>query len=142
MIKQITLKILKAGQIYLRRWELRIKPYSRPMMEYILELNKKNLIGVEIGVWKGENAKLILDRLSIEKLYLIDPYKEYDEYKDNVGFEKVTQEEFEEAFNIMEQKIGTSHHGKTEFIPLKSEDALSHIPYKLDFVYKYLDITQ
>ncbi len=37
----------------------------------------KNLIGAEIGVQAGTNARWMLENLDIKKLYLIDPYEEY-----------------------------------------------------------------
>ena len=39
---------------------------------------KKRLIGAEVGVWQGANAKNILENLDIEKLYLVDCYRLYD----------------------------------------------------------------
>ena len=39
--------------------------------------NKKQLIGVEIGVQWGVNSKWMLDNLDIKKLYLVDPYVPY-----------------------------------------------------------------
>ena len=40
----------------------------------------KHLTGAEIGVYKGQNAKSILDFLNIEHLVLVDPWKGYDDY--------------------------------------------------------------
>ena len=37
----------------------------------------RHLIGVEIGVDKGENAERILSLLNIKQLVLVDPWKEY-----------------------------------------------------------------
>jgi len=37
------------------------------------------VIGAEVGVWEGRNAKSLLKRLNLEKLYLIDPYRLYNE---------------------------------------------------------------
>lgn len=48
---------------------------SRPSL--VLLNDKKNLIGVEIGVQAGHNAKWMLENLDIQKLYLIDSYGEF-----------------------------------------------------------------
>ena len=50
----------------------------RPMIEFAQEyFSGKPVVGVEIGVFKGENAKSILQILNVEKLFLIDPYMSY-----------------------------------------------------------------
>jgi len=40
----------------------------------------REITGAEIGVWKGKNAKEILENLRIKWLYLIDPYEDYNGY--------------------------------------------------------------
>lgn len=45
----------------------------RPSLKNLI--GKENLVGAEIGVKVGKNAKNILDNLSIKKLYLIDPFQ-------------------------------------------------------------------
>jgi len=45
---------------------------SSPFDEQLKE--KKNLIGAEIGVYRGEHALAMLESLDIKKIYLIDPY--------------------------------------------------------------------
>ena len=57
---------------------LKHKIFPRPFER--LGVNGKNLIGAEIGVYKGEHAESLLEKLSVKKLYLIDPYDFYDEY--------------------------------------------------------------
>ena len=55
--------------------------YRRPMFEFICKHNNKmDLIGVEMGVSIGYNAKNILTRIPIKKLYLVDPYGTYTQY--------------------------------------------------------------
>jgi len=49
---------------------------NRPSLKTLL--GKKELVGVEIGVYRGLNAENILTGLDIKKLYLIDPYLEED----------------------------------------------------------------
>lgn len=50
----------------------------RPMMLKVKEtLDDKPLIGVELGIGSGINARAILKQNNIKKLYLIDNYFEY-----------------------------------------------------------------
>lgn len=44
--------------------------------------NKRDLVGVEVGVSIGKNALWMLQNLDIKKLYLIDPYKAYRDHND------------------------------------------------------------
>jgi len=91
---------------------------------------KKNLIGVEIGVYDGKNALDMLKRLNIKKLYLIDPYTVYeDEYFTPSKNKK----------DLIKAKIKAkkrlSKYLNVEFIYKKSEDVKNEIPNNLDFVY-------
>ncbi len=51
----------------------------RPMFEVIKATTNRfnKLVGVEVGVWKGDNAIEILNELPIETLHLVDPFKPY-----------------------------------------------------------------
>ena len=53
------------------------KPSSeiRKPIHFIKHNLKEDLIGVEVGVYKGEHAKQMLDFLSLKKLYLVDNWK-------------------------------------------------------------------
>lgn len=46
---------------------------NRPSLQNLV--GKKNLVGAEIGVFQGHNAKDVLIKLDIEKIYLIDIFK-------------------------------------------------------------------
>lgn len=61
-----------------------------PAIKYIKEQNKKDLIGVEIGVLCGWNALDMLKNLDIKRLYLIDPYKFYKGFEDYDSQEDIT----------------------------------------------------
>jgi hypothetical protein len=52
----------------------------RPMILYAQKhfAGKQNLNGIEIGVAQADNALSILKELSIDKLFLIDPYMPYE----------------------------------------------------------------
>jgi predicted O-methyltransferase YrrM len=60
---------------------------NRPSLQNLV--GKKDLVGAEIGVYLGHNAKDILEKLDIKKIYLIDrnlgKSKKYlQEYKDKI----------------------------------------------------------
>ncbi len=55
---------------------------------------KKNLVGAEIGVFRGEHAWGLLSHLDIKKLYLIDPYITYPSFfggDNSIGLKKLNQ---------------------------------------------------
>ncbi len=94
--------------------------YTRPMTKFMIKnYSKVKLIGAEIGVEYGLNAKTILRFLPIEKLYLVDPYNE-----------KLGNNIFKET-----KKFLAKHNNEIEFIRKTSEEASKEIPNNLDFVY-------
>jgi len=94
--------------------------FIRPMTKYLLNNYSNNkLIGVEIGVEYGLNAKTMLKFLSIEKLFLIDPYKD-----------KLGDECFKQTKIFLRK-----YSNKIIFIRKSSESAVNDIPNNLDFVY-------
>lgn len=92
------------------------RPYLQFMKQYF---NGPEISGIEIGVWKGYNAKMILDTLNIKKLYLIDPY---------IG----NARENDKAKALKRLKL---YDDKCIFIFKKSSEAIFDIPSNLDFVY-------
>ena len=94
----------------------------------------KELVGVEIGVYEGKNAKSILDNLNIRKLFLVDPYKSYTD-KDCMKLENHhTQKELKDAFNKAFARL-SRYKDKVEFKRNNSDEAINSIPNDLDFVY-------
>lgn len=93
-------------------------------------LGKENLVGAEIGTYRGVNAYKILQNLSITKLYMIDPY---DASKPIAGMNisqdlaNILQREVYNTFSIFGEKI--------KIINKTSIDALTEISEELDFVY-------
>jgi len=100
----------------------------RPAIKYILNMNKKDLVGAEIGVLHGFNAENILQTLSIKKLYLIDPYELYSEYLD------IKTPVFSAVRKDAEKRLAP-FSDKIIWIIKKSADAVSDVPNNLDFVY-------
>ncbi len=98
----------------------------RPTINVVKKLNRKHLIGVEIGTYLGQNAQNILQNLSINKLYLVDSYTPYTE---DIGWEG------NEDIYIHAKNRLKSHSNKIIFIRKFSDDALDDIEEKVDFVY-------
>lgn len=73
--------ILLGSQISLGNIQKIISQTPRPAIRLIkTHFKQKRLIGVEIGVRKGNNAKSILKELNILKLYLVDIWNDYNEF--------------------------------------------------------------
>ena len=89
-------------------------------------------VGAEIGVEAGRYAELICQQNTQVKLYGVDPYLKYDEYR-----EYQNQHLMEEIFQAMIQRMaGYIKHEKYEVVRKKSMDALADFKDEsLDFVY-------
>ena len=51
----------------------------RPMIQFVKRLGLKGLVGAEVGVSTGVNAKSICETLDVSCLHLVDPYLPYFE---------------------------------------------------------------
>jgi len=109
--------------------------YPRPFIKFIREHypERKDLVGAEVGVWKGKNAFNILKYLPVKKLYLIDPYKEYIGYDSDKTF-IATQKELSIAKIQAHHKL-SKFKNKIVWINEFSDTACNKILEKLDFVY-------
>ena len=77
LYKNLKANTLNKSRNYILEINNKIK--KRPSFSFMRDIfDKKLVIGVEIGVFKGENSELILKKLNIEKLYLVDVWKEYE----------------------------------------------------------------
>jgi len=94
---------------------------------------KKDLIGAEIGVYQGENALNILKYLPIKKLYLIDPYQNYQDYSKTKD-PAANQDKLDIAKIQAIQKL-SEFKNKIVWINKRSDIAHKEIEEKLDFVY-------
>ena len=87
----------------------------RPMILYLKNIKKQNpLVGIEIGVREGINAKSILENLNIQKLYLIDPSPE--------------------SYKSVNERL-KEYHNQISFFKKTSDDAIQDIKEEIDFVY-------
>jgi hypothetical protein len=108
--------------------------FPRPFERLSPVRNKKNLVGAEIGVCGGEHALSLLKTFDICKIYLIDPYKIYEEYKegrDHYGIDMMSLEDSEKSA----KKLLSSYEGKIVWLKYFSENAANLINEELDFVY-------
>jgi len=95
----------------------------RPMFYAVADRTEgKVLVGAEIGTYRGENAKVILNHLPMEMLYLIDPYI-------RVGHPHRIPE--------AEGKARRRLKGRTNvtWVRRPAHEAVSLVPDNLDFVY-------
>ena len=98
------------------------------MIKIIRDMNKKDLVGAEIGVLNGENALNILQTLSIKKIYLIDPYQVHDEYLEIKS----------PVFSTIKKRADKNlepFKDKIIWIIKKSADAVLDVLDELDFIY-------
>jgi len=99
----------------------------RPMFQFIKKRYNHELNGIEIGVYKGENANRILSNLNINKLYLIDIYKPFTRHKEEADYSHLKQIAIDNL---------SSFSNKISWIYKKSEDAVNSLPdNSFDFVY-------
>ncbi|KKM60786.1 hypothetical protein LCGC14_1538400 [marine sediment metagenome] len=116
-------------------YEVRKKlPYLRPSMQYIHDNLGEELIGVEVGVYEGEHALRILNKLSITKLFLVDPFLIGGDYEGDWMPNK-TQDEFDQV-ELKARTILGKFGKKKEFIMKPSVEAAKEFnDDSFDFVY-------
>jgi hypothetical protein len=91
----------------------------------------KTITCIEIGTFRGGNALNTLQKLpTIEKMYLIDPWEEYKEYKEKNKTTKNLLSAYQKTIKVLKK-----YKDKTIFIKKFSDDALDNIQEKVDFIY-------
>lgn len=108
------------------------------VLNIIVKLNRENpegLIGAEVGVYRGDYSKQIIDhkfigkKLNIKKLYLIDPWSFYEEYQ-----KEYKAEDLKEAFKYVSERF--KNYKNIEIIRADSLTATKKIENgALDFCY-------
>jgi len=101
---------------------------TRPFIDFLKMTQKKNLIGVEIGVEYGYHALQMLQTLDIKKLYLIDPYQR----RHVIG--KIIENDGDLIYEKAKSKM-KDYKEKSIFLRKTSEEAVDDIPNNIDFVY-------
>jgi hypothetical protein len=124
--KELEKKFEIINNIKLDGWE-----NSYIIYKVINENNYK--IGVEIGVAYGSHCDNILKNTMIDKLYGVDPYIEYSEYKGDVMC--LSSEKMNRIFEFTEKRL-SFYDGRFELIRKKSQDSFCDFEdNSLDFVY-------
>ncbi len=105
------------------------KPYTRPFD--LLLKDKDNLVGAEVGVYRGQHAREMLTYLNIKKLFLVDPWQKYNEYR-----EKKLGNQLEEAYLDSKKLLKEFDDGRVVWLKGFSVDIAKTIEdNSLDFVY-------
>jgi len=101
---------------------------AREMTLFIKDNYKESLVGMEIGTQHATNAYNILRLLPIKKLYLIDPYENYDENTEDPNLD------VENIRKIANKKMAP--FSNVEFIYKYSENASDMFKdEEIDFLY-------
>ena len=107
-----------------------IQYLSREPKSHIETLRERgNLTVAEIGVFKGDNAKFLLETLDIDQIYLIDPYEQYREG----GSLRTGAERISEVRQIAHENL--DGYDEVTWIEAGSDDAVAEIDAALDYVY-------
>jgi hypothetical protein len=89
-----------------------------------------NGVFVEIGTHRGNFADEILSNSISSILYCIDPYIQYDDYKDSIN--NITGDNL---FNLTKKMLTEKYGERVKFIRNFSKDAVDLIPNNIDFLY-------
>ena len=88
----------------------------------------RHLIGAEIGVYRGDHAEKIIHYLNLKKIYLVDPWKEYNSV---IGDNQKIQDE---RYEFVKKRF--QNNTKVEIIRKSSVDASKQFPDNyFDFIY-------
>jgi len=112
--------------------DLKHRIFPRPFER--LAVKGKELTGAEIGVYKAEHVKSLLETLSIKKLFLIDPYEMYSQYEEGKRHYGVDQSPLQSAEKEARERL-KKYSDKIVWIKSKSSDCLNEICKEMDFVY-------
>lgn len=96
-----------------------IKNFKKNQRNFLLELMPKNSICAEIGVWKGEFSKKILEIVQPKALYLIDPWKfESDKIYNSAwyGGKIGSQDAMDQVYNFVTKQFYNEVNNKQVFI--------------------------
>jgi len=107
-----------------------ICPYRASVNFIKNKFQNKEMVCAEIGTFEGENAEYILKNLNIKKIYLIDPWSEYGDYKEK----SKTQKNLNKAYTKTLKRL-RKYKDKIVIIKKFSSPAVKDIPNNLDFVY-------
>ncbi len=119
---------------FLRKFNLGIvRTFPRHSIRFAKKYFKnKPITAIEIGTDRGYNAKDILKRLNVRRIYLIDPYEEYGDYLNSE--ENKTKKHLSNAEKVAKKGL-SKYKNKVIWIKNFSDNAIKKIKEKVDFVY-------
>lgn len=138
-----TIEEIRKETIWPNEWNsvIGLVPYIKRM--------RGDLVGLEVGTGKGESAYLLLEECpNIKKLYTIDPYLEYSNWK-----ELVSQDEQNKAKEVAEKnlsifgnrvemldgdKLKWHEESSVDFIFLDGADSYDDVMTDFNFYYPLL----
>jgi|TARA_R100000084_G_C4645519_1_gene146489 predicted O-methyltransferase YrrM len=100
-----------------------------------------NLVGLELGVFRGESSMTILHNCSIKKLYLIDHWKPYYDFIKAVpdGRPSKIVNQIEAELNELLTRHAIKYSGMSEKVEIIKEDSLDAVRHiedeSLDFIF-------
>jgi hypothetical protein len=100
----------------------------RPFDYFVKNRFDYPLVGVEVGVWRGEHAKQMLQLLKLKHLFLVDSYLPFTE-GDIVYSQSMVED------NLTTAQLNVAGYSQTQFCKMLSKDAAKLISKGLDFVY-------
>ena len=127
-------KIKELNRKARRKWKvgLSVAP-ERPSLDFVKKkFGAKPLFGAEIGTLGGENAEHMLKDLNMKKLYLIDPWLDYDGYD---SYKEGGQKKNLNKFYLKTLRRTNKFKDRVVLIRKFSSDALKDVREKLDFIY-------
>jgi predicted O-methyltransferase YrrM len=105
-----------------------IRIFPRPMIIFTKDYFKdRELVGAEIGTYKGEHAENILNELNVKKLYCVDPYIQEQEDYNSEFWNNLTSEEVE--------RIAVKRLSKFKKRYVKIHPSNANCIKNIDFVY-------
>ncbi len=130
--KNIGMLIKKVIHNILGKFDLQIRRNNpREFILFAKEYFKeKEVMGAEVGVQFGVNAKYMFKELNIKKLYAIDSYEGYNDFFDG----EVIHHDFSHSELIAKQNL-EEYNDRVRWLRMDSENALNILPDNLDFVY-------
>ena len=132
MNERIKLLGKKVNEFLIDKFELTLRESTRHSTVFAKEYFKnKEIIAIEIGSYKGFNAKSILRNLNVKKIYLIDPWEEYEEYKNSE--KNKNQKHLSLALKKCKKRL-RKFSKKIEYIKNFSERVVNIVP-EADFIY-------
>lgn len=115
------------------------KIFGNTNRDFLIMQMPKNAIFAEIGTWKGDFAKRVIQLSNPSKLFLIDPYEFVGEYKDAWYGGKLAggQQDMDDIYNTAKARFKKEvDAGKVKIIKKKSGEACKDIKDGLlDWVY-------